>query len=155
MNKRDLKRLDIDDRFILSPQKFLLAFGIGREESIEKLSIADLHYILKDKLKHACSKHVNYENVIKGNVILVGFPNNFKAYYRPTKKIINKRPVTEKKVISCDVSNYNLIELYQLYQATSEEKYLIEICERIYNSNNIECEFSKEKVYTSSSRKQY
>ena len=46
MNKRDLKRLNIDSSYIISPDKFITMFGIEYNK-LCKLDIHDLHYIFR------------------------------------------------------------------------------------------------------------
>lgn len=133
MNKRDLKKLKIDPSYIISPEKFLLMFGIECN-NIKKIDMHDLHYILGSSLKHAGVNKVNINSVYNGEIILIGTEKHFKPYYRPficKIKLNNeiKEPI-ETNVIKYD--NNSLFELCNLYREADNLEELEECLNQIY-----------------------
>lgn len=156
MNKKDLKKLKIDDSFVIEPFKFLLKFGIECSELSQKITIHDLHYILQNRLHHASVKNVSVDKIYRGDIILIGKPNNFLPYYNPLryeKYIIEQKSSQEKETEEItNVEEFNMIDLYSLYQTTLELKYLNEIYDRTYASLEEELAPTRQKIYSRSKK---
>lgn len=157
MNKRDLKRLKIDSSFVISPERFIAMFGIECN-NIKKISIHDLHYILGKNLNHAGVNQINLDSLYKGDILLIGTPNNFKAYYRP---IIYKAKVnnTLKENVSSIKEDFNRMSLHELCEMSSTvtdiedlELILSEIYFRSNIDSNQELDTNRVKIYSMSSR---
>lgn len=155
MNKRDLKRLKIDSSFVISPERFIAMFGIECN-NIKKLSIHDLHYILGKNLNHAGVNQINFDNLYRGDILLIGTPNNFKAYYRP---IIYKAKVNNaiKESVSPNKEDLNKISLHELCELCSNvtdidefEKILSEIYSRSNFDSTQELDAGRVKIYSMS-----
>ena len=152
MNKSDLKKLKIDSRYIISPEKFLLMFGIECN-NIKKVDIHDLHYILGNSLKHAGVNKVNINSIYNGEILLIGTEKYFKPYYRPfVYKIKLNTGIIEPvdtKVIKYD--NSSLFELCNLYNEADNledlERYLNEIYLRSRINPAEELESCRNKIY--------
>lgn len=108
MNKKDLKKLNIDSSYVISPERFIMMFGIECD-NIKKLSIHDLHYILGSSLNHAGVSQITSDKVYTGEIILIGDIKYFKAYHRPiiykiqvnntVKENVGSESTQEKKYI--------------------------------------------------------
>lgn len=157
MNRRDLKRLKIDPSFVVTPDRFLSMFGIDCNQ-IKKISIHDLHYILGKNLHHAGVNQISIDRICKGEIILIGTPNNFKSYYRPIIHRIKINNTIEEPVMPTEISiaDIKLEELCCLCNeaVTIEElsKYLDEIYERVHFNETDELESGRVKIYSLSSK---
>lgn len=159
MNRRDLKRLNIDSSFIISPDRFLAMFGIECDK-LKKITIHDLHYILGDNLKHAGVNKINHNSLYTGEIILIGTENNFKPYYRPIIYRIKVNDKIEEKVSEeVDIKTIAFDKLYELYHNANNledlNKYLDEIYNRICTTKEIEYEPTKTKIYAFSNKTNY
>lgn len=157
MNKRDLKRMKIDSSFVISPERFIAMFGIECN-NIKKISIHDLHYILGKNLNHAGVNQINLDSLYRGDILLIGTPNNFKAYYRP---IVYKVKVnnTIKEPVSSAKDDLNKISLHELCELCSDvteidefEKILNEIYFRSKFDSSKELDTNRVKIYSLSRR---
>lgn len=155
MNKRDLKRLNIDSRFVISPERFIAMFGIECN-NIKKISIHDLHYILGKNLNHAAVKQINFDSLYRGEILLIGTPNHFKAYYRPIIYKINniiKEPVQDNEEELNKISLQELCALCSNVVDIEElEKILGEIYYRSKFDSSQELESNRVKIYSISHR---
>lgn len=153
MNKRDLKRLKIDSSFVISPERFIAMFGIECD-NIKKINIHDLHYILGKNLNHAGVNQINLDSLYRGDILLIGTPNNFKPYYRPiiykvkVNNIINEPVPTTKD----DLNKISLHKLCELCSNTTDieefEKILAEIYFRSKFDYSHELDTNKVKIYS-------
>lgn len=153
MNKRDLKRLKIDSSFVISPERFITMFGIECN-NINKLTIHDLHYILGKNLNHAGVNQINLGSLYRGEILLIGTPNNFKAYYRPIIYKVKVNNVIEEPLPSSKndlnkISLYELCELcYNVTDIEEFEKILTEIYFRSKFDSNKELDTNRVKIYS-------
>lgn len=153
MNKRDLKRLNIDPSYVISPSRFISIFGI-ESDNIKKISIHDIHYILGSNLNHAGINQISPDKIYKGEIILIGDVKYFKAYYRPIiyKVKVNNTTKEKVKLSENNISDISLSALCDLYATAinSEEldKYLDEIYDRSSLNFNDELESNIVKIYS-------
>ena len=132
MNKRDLKRLKIDSSFVISPERFIAMFGIECD-NIKKINIHDLHYILGKNLNHAGVNQISLDSLYRGDILLIGTPNNFKAYYRPIVYKVKVNNIIEETIppVKSDLDKMSLHELCELCLNVTDieefEKILTEI----------------------------
>lgn len=158
MNNQVLRKRKIDVQYVLSEKKFLYTFGylcLGKD-FVDKKSWKkkDLRYILERNLIQAPEEMVTYENVARGEVLLVGRPDSFRAYMRPKEeieeKVISKLNVvrTKKKELKeKNICEYTLTELLDAYHNTFEHEdsqiYLDELISRLHDLDH-----DKEKMDT-------
>ena len=153
MNGKVLRVNKIDERYILSPKKFLYTFGymcLGDKLVNSNLNKRQLNFFLEQVLTPVPEEMVTYENVATGNVILIGRGNNFNAYLRPRdiREEIETKPkeVKEQTPIKPNVqkklSDLSLSQLITLYKENITEEtaqiYIDEIKRRALNNNDIE-----------------
>lgn len=164
MNNQVLRKRKIDVQYVLSEKKFLYTFGylcLGRD-FVEKKSWKkrDLRYILERNLIQVPEEMVTYENVARGEVLLVGRPDSFRAYLRPKEKLPEK--ITEVSKISItkkseedkkEICDYTLTELLEAYHDTFEQKEsqicLDELISRLHNlgQDKVEMQTGYMKTY--------
>lgn len=151
MNKTDLKRLRIDDRYVIEPTKFLIRMGVECSSEDNKITIHDLHYILQNRLYHAGIKSVSADKIYRGEIVLVGKPNKFYPYYNPIRCDLNiccEVEVEKDKVKQIiDLNKLSISELYRLYNDTGEFEYFNEIFNRTYHSLEEEQLPTRQKLY--------
>lgn len=153
MNKKDLKRLKLDPSFIISPERFITMFGVECD-NIRKLNIHDLHYILGKSLNHVGINKISLDKIYTGEIILIGTPNHFKAYYRPIvyKIKVNNKIEEEISVENKSINNTKLSDLCDLCMAATNIEDLDEYLGEIYNRVNFdfedELESNRTKIYT-------
>lgn len=147
MNKRDLKKLKIDDSFVIDPMRFLIGLGVECSHLNKQVGDHDLHYILQGSLHHASVKSVSIDKIYRGEIILIGKPNNFHPYYNPVRCKVNVSKHEEVKKLEKCLEEMNIIELYLCYSQTFDEKYLNEIYDRCYNSIEEEVQPTRNKIY--------
>jgi len=90
MNSSDLKRLRINEQYVMTPLQFLVSIGIATPNLHKNITIHDLHYILQENLHHAGLKNVSADKIYRGEIILIGTLNNFYPYYNPTRSKTNE-----------------------------------------------------------------
>lgn len=160
MNRQDLKRLKIDTSFIISPERFMAMFGIECD-NVKKLNIHDLHYILGANLNHAGINQINIDRIYKGEILLIGTPKHFKAYYRPIIYKIKVNNKLKEEVVQNEVgiSDMSLSDLYNLYLSAENieqlDKYLNEIYERSNFDSEDELVSNRSKIYAFSNKTKY
>lgn len=148
MNNRVLKKQKIDQQYVLSERKFLYTFGylcLG-QELIDKKSWKkkDLQYLLQRNLTQVPEEMVTYENVARGEIILVGRPNSFRGYLRPKEKrdeqklSVSKIDVNQNKKeqnTERTINDYSLTELLNAYRDNFDNEksqvYLEELMDRL------------------------
>ena len=148
MNNRVLKKQKIDQQYVLSEKKFLYTFGylcLG-SELIDKRSWKkkDLQYLLQRNLIQVPEEMVTYENIARGEIILVGRPNSFRAYLRPKEKReeiklsmpeVNTKEEKSEETKERTVNDYSLTELLNAYRNNFDNEksqvYLEELMNRL------------------------
>lgn len=150
MDIKDLKALKLTEDFIISPTKFLLMFEIncGR---LNHININKLSRLSNNKVTEASNHLVNLENVLKGDIFLVGTPRKFKPFHRPvTQKVADIIIRDKQKMKKKTLSFYNLSRLFQCFSETEDDDIinmcLDEIYDRSYNSIQEELEPTYQKV---------
>lgn len=169
MNNKILRLNKIDERYILSPKKFLYTFGymcLGDKLVNSNLNKRQLYFFLEQVLTPVPEEMVTYENVAKGNIILIGRGNNFNAYLRPRdiRKEIEVKPKSdikrvvvkqEKKKTIKDISLSQLIRLYNENISSEEaEIYLNEILLRS-SLSMVDVNKPKDKVLSRAYKSKY
>lgn len=160
MNNQVLRRQKIDEQYILSDRKLLHTFGysclgegVVEKESWKKKQIKGL---LNQYLVEVPQALVTYESVTRGEVILVGRPDSFKAYLRPSETLKNMKCSTKKTVknINDEVNNYGLSELLDAYHdnfETEEGLFYLEIL--VNRLNEIARKKQKQQMHSKTYRK--
>ncbi len=152
MNKKDLKRLNIDPSYVISPERFISMFGIECD-NVKRLNIHDLHYILGSSLNHAGVNQICPDKVYKGEILLIGDIRHFKAYYRPIiyKVKVNNKIKEEINLEETSIKDFSLSELCDLYTTVVDieelNKYLDEIYVRSSFNFGDELESNRVKIY--------
>ena len=156
MNGKILKKHKIDERYVLSEKKFLYTFGyLCLEQDLMEnkcLNKKQLYFFLEQRIEPACEEDITLANVATGQIILVGRPNNFRAYHRP--KIIDdiifnsKDEQPKESVPISDLSYSELISRY--YDSIDSDEsflYLDEFFTRInHNKYKERDELAKNKI---------
>lgn len=138
MNRRELKRLKVNEMYVMSPKSFLFKFGVMHLASNEKVTINDLNYILKENLLPASKEDITQEGIYRGDVILLGTVNKFYPFYNPLRQVeLNLNQIEEN----------TLIQLFDLYDKTGEDKYFNQIFDLVYPTQKEELLPTKEKIY--------
>ena len=121
MNNQVLKKNKIDVQYVLSEKKFLYTFGcicFGEKFILNRSwTKKDIFYFFEHDLEQVPEEMVTYENVAKGDVILVGRPNSFRAFLRPQVKTLEEIETVPKiriKRIKREVKKEKTVEDYSL-----------------------------------------
>ena len=151
MNKKDLKRLRIDESYVMSPKRFLIRLGITCVPKIGKITFKHLHFILEHKLCHADVFDVKPDAIYRGDIFLVGSPNEFYPYYNPMR-CYQKPP---ELIVLQTETQLMLSMLYDKYKETGEIKYINELYDRVYKTKEEENAPTKTKIYSKYQRQHF
>ena len=154
MNKRDLKKLRIDESYVMSPKRFLIRLGIKGVPKIGKITLKHLHFILEHKLCQADIFDVKADAIYRGDIFLIGTAGEFYPYYNPMRHYqkTSKAGISQKDDTQKEMS---LSELYDKYLETGKVEYLNELYDRVYKTKIEESEPTKTKIYLKYQRQHF